>query len=101
MATKFGGKNPCPERNALLGNAANATEHYAAAGALVLKKENSPKYEQYVDCWAGRDRTGTGYGQIAASVLAGISWCLSLNLRFHRFRKNYCNNIVCLHMGLV
>ena len=35
MATKFGGKNPCPERNALLGNAANATEHYAAAGALV------------------------------------------------------------------
>ena len=36
MATKFGGKNPCPEHNALLGNAANATVHYAAAGALVI-----------------------------------------------------------------
>ena len=36
MATKFGRKNPFPEHNALLGNAANATEHYAAAGALVI-----------------------------------------------------------------
>ena len=64
MATKFGRKNPRPKCNALLGskvmqgsvlinqrsncleickaiyNVANATEHYAAAGALVYIKRN-------------------------------------------------------------